>query len=150
MTTENSQISSNKYNCEICDYNTSRISNMNKHMTTHKHKNNQNSQISIDKYNCEICDYNTSHKSSMDKHLTTIKHKNNQNSQINSNKYNCNICDKKYNDRAGLWRHQKKCESKLEEPVGFTTQMFYDLLHQNNEFKDLIIKKDNEFTPLKI
>ncbi len=101
-------------------------------------------------YICNSCDYITSRKSSYDKHLYTDKH----NRKLLSLKTHiCYICNKKYTTASGLWKHKQKCNIQIEEekveveePVGFTTQMFYELLKQNNEFKELIIEQNNELS----
>ena len=120
------------------------------------------------KYKCDICHIYTNNKKDIRNHLLTDKHQNRELetlqetlhpenshiSQINI-KQVCKYCNKKYTSRSGLWKHQKKCKakiSKIEEPVGITTQMFYDLLKQNNEqtkqnqeLTELMIEQNKEF-----
>ena len=64
----------------------------------------------------------------------------------------CDICSKKYSTSSGLWKHQQKCidkketNVKTEEPIGFTSQMFCDLLKQNNELTKQIIELSSKPT----
>ena len=164
------------FNCKTCDYNTSRKCNYIKHILTSKHilatngnkkssKSSESSGILYDQiYICEICDYNTSRKSNYTKHILTPKHIFTTNSYKSSESsesseivyepdYVCKICNKIYHDRSGLWRHQQKCEDndkvtyvKTEEPTGFTSQMFSDLLKQNNELTKQIIEMSSKPT----
>ena len=144
-----------KYTCDICDYIASKKSSLDAHLLTAKHlkmsNGNENSKKNLQKYTCEICDYDTRHKHHMDAHLLSAKHlktcignKKCKNSNENLQNHSCDICNKKYNSKGGLWKHQKKCEAIMDESDGITTQMFCDMLKQNNEFKALIIQKDLE------
>lgn len=76
--------SSVKFECECCNYFTSRKSQYNRHLDTAKHQNQQKSTV------CQ--------------HLST---KINQESSKN-------VCDcgKEYKERSGLWRHKKVCDYK--------------------------------------
>jgi len=76
------QKSSRNYTCELCDYNTSRLSQYNRHLTTTKHKN--------------------QHSSTFCQQISTEK---------SSNIFEC-ICGKMYKERTGLWRHKKICNGK--------------------------------------
>ena len=77
MATDGNQIkqkTSNKYYCEICDYGTSRKSNMDNHCMTSKHinstfghKNKQNEQMSK-KYICKFCNKNYKDRTGLWKH----------------------------------------------------------------------------------
>jgi hypothetical protein len=73
-----------KYNCQICDYTTSKKSSFNSHCQSKKHKN---------------------------RLLTTNDNENS--AKLCLHHYSCKNCEKFYKDRAGLWRHNKKC-NKVE------------------------------------
>jgi hypothetical protein len=73
--------SSEKYSCIFCDYNTSRLSQYNRHILTPKHKKLEKST-----------DFNI---------LSTKINK-------KSSDYKCE-CGKDYKERSGLWRHKKVC-----------------------------------------
>ena len=124
--------------------------------------NNDKSINNIKNYNCNLCDYTTCIKCNFDKHFLTDKHKNNELTSLNNDKniitpcpqpkkYSCQFCEKTFNDRAGVWRHKQKCTKKIihenenkanNEEFKFTPQMFYDLLKQNSEFKELLVEQN--------
>ena len=112
------------------------------------------------KFFCEKCDYKCSKQSEYNKHLTTAKHKKLTNltekSPKISDEFKCAICEKHYKSRMGLWQHKKKC-SQSEIPTQETTEkpqtipdtnVFMDLLHQNQEFKQLMIEQSNHIQDL--
>ena len=72
METEKLQKVATKYYCEKCDYNTSRLSSYNKHLTTAKHlgkqKETQKLQKVAENYNCDYCDKIYRSRSSLWKH----------------------------------------------------------------------------------
>jgi len=104
------QKTSNKYYCEICDYGTSRKSNIDNHFSTLKHMNSTNGN------------------------------KNKQNKQMNENviqQYICEICQKSYKDRTGLWKHKSKGNCvKTNEILDNNTS----ICQINNDFSPEIIK----------
>ena len=125
------------YDCELCDYNTSRYSQYIRHLTTEKHKNlhlatNSNKKVPKIIKNPEI-----------------------------TKLHDC-ICGKNYKDRTGLWRHKKTCEktiktlndeiqTQIETQIEthhfkITPKMFYDLLKQNNELQKSIIALSSKQT----
>jgi hypothetical protein len=115
-------------------------------MTTKK------TQKNVKKYLCELCDFITCNKYDYEKHLLTLKHKNNvltteDNKDLEKNKkYICENCEKTFNDRAGIWRHKKKCkiiEKQNIEPININTnENLFEILKQNQEFKDLLIEQN--------
>jgi len=77
--TENLAKKNPKYLCEICDYNTSRKSNYEKHLQTDKHfeKKIASQEAKLlpreAKYFCEVCYYSTQRKADFTKHCETLK-----------------------------------------------------------------------------
>lgn len=117
-----------------------------------------------DKFLCNNCDYFTSYKYNYDKHLLTAKHQKNTFCQplatfsnqkyekvlkSMNEKFECKVCNKIYKDKTGLWRHNKKCLSKIQENLSnkeLMTKLIEQnmcLITQNQEFKDLI-KQQNQ------
>jgi hypothetical protein len=98
------------------------------------------------KFYCDICDYGTCKKSSFDNHNESKKHQNNEKyAKICLKKYICENCDKSFNDRAGIWRHKKKCqiiEKQHSESNSNTNENLFEILKQNQEFKDLILEQN--------
>jgi len=130
MTTENNRLLvkiSKKYHCEKCNYKTSRKYNMDLHINSMKHKNNQ---------------------------ITT---ENNVYLVKTSKTHECINCNKLFNDRAGLWRHNKKCKHANDSDQNITNNnsecnkndLMNYLIKENQEFKNLlleIVKKDTYTT----
>jgi ribosomal protein L37AE/L43A len=75
-----------KYCCELCDFNTSKLTDYNRHLETNKHIRNS---------------------------LSTVGNKKNEKNEKNN--YQCEFCGKIYTDRTGLWRHKTKCNNKVQD-----------------------------------
>jgi hypothetical protein len=64
--------------------------------------------------------------------------------------FKCEFCDKKYKNRSGLWKHNKKCSSTLQntgEETNFDTDIsnpnvILQLIKQNDDFKQLIVEQN--------
>jgi hypothetical protein len=106
-------------------------------------------------FHCILCDYNTKRKYNFNLHLDSIRHKNNENNgnlAKTSNMYKCNNCEKEYKDRAGLWRHNKKCQVKINtnHPIQNDTlikttdptdkELIMLLIKENSELKSMMMK----------
>ena len=112
------------------------------------------------KFSCEKCNYKCSKQSEYSKHLSTAKHKKLTNltekSPKISDEFTCTICKKQYKSRMGLWQHKKKCsqfENSTQEiretPETIPNmKVFIDLLHQNQEFKELMIEQSSHIQDL--
>ena len=107
------------FNCEKCNYITSKQTDYNKHLLTLKHQNSDKTEtLSIicrkkisSKYCCELCDYYTSKHTDYNKHLMTLKHKinNEQNETIKKSPNSiCHGCSKHFNSYNSLWKHKNK------------------------------------------
>ena len=113
-----------KYDCETCYYSSSRKTDFNKHLATHKHK------IVTNSYN-----------------LTTnvVKNGNNWTTTIKENCYECE-CGKTYKHRQNLHTHKKKCtfqEKKQNESLVELNNMdykdlFMKMIHENQELRDQV------------
>jgi hypothetical protein len=119
--------------------------------------NNNSAKICM-KYYCKICDYGTCRKSSYDDHILSLKHNkatesntnsaNSANSANSQNHYVCQICQKIYNNRTGLWRHNKKCNSKTNIDSNLNKEhsdkdLIMMLIKENSEFKNFIMEQQN-------
>ena len=120
------------------------------------------------KYVCEKCHYKCIKKYNWDKHLLTAKHvKETMETEMeikSGEKWQTDItceCGKSYKNKSGLWKHQKKCKKheeinenseeikeKSEEENPMNTPMIFELLKQNNEFKELIIEQNKKILEL--
>ena len=128
-----------KYYCDCCDYGTSRKGSYNKHILTSKHLLTINGHEKVAescdvKYYCESCDYKTSRKSSYDKHILTPKHVKLQQRCV------CNICNKSYSDRSGLFKHKRKCGTQITQTIEVSTNIFMEMMKQNNELTKQVIE----------
>jgi hypothetical protein len=99
-------------------------------------------------------------------HSNSIKHKSIE-IKLNSNVFKpkisqdhvCEKCNKKYKDYSGLWRHKKKCDENIKneklideiqvneneninDVIG--SDVFFELLKQNQDFKELIIEQNKQ------
>ena len=114
-------------------------------------------------YVCENCDFVCSYKSDFNRHCSTRKHIDvtNVTNDVTKTKTDhiCGHCGKIYESRMGLWRHTKKCTSKISsisdellikpeddilsnEPI---KNYIMKLVEQNNELKNMFIQQSNEF-----
>ena len=112
---------------------------------------------------CEKCHYNTSKLSSYKKHLTTAKHLGKQKETEKllkvADTYNCENCSKPYHNRSSLWKHKQKCMSQYRETVyngsehnisievvekEDTHTALFELIKQNQEFKELLVEQQKE------
>jgi hypothetical protein len=130
-------LNNNKFfECIICNYNTCRKKDFNKHLLT------------------------TKHLSNVEQSSNAVKIiKSNQKIQITfqDKKYEC-LCGKTYVDNSGLWRHKKKCitnkkdeklnipeivETKIEDKMTETfdkEMLIIQLLKQNQELQQSLIE----------
>ena len=119
----------------------------------------------IPKYCCDICDIKTNNKKDFEKHIMTSKHKNNVlvNSQLTnihesltqiSPNIICKKCNKEYKSRVGLWKHNKICQTIVDENTDENTDIIdlnniditdsniiIQLIKQNDEFKHILIEQ---------
>ena len=132
-------------------------------------KSNEKTEKKREKYSCEHCDFICSYKCDFSRHCSTRKHKmeimeinkeligkKNMGQQITG--YNCLHCGKIYETNAGLWKHSKKCSSKIpsetndlliksdddiecSEPI---KKYIMKLVEQNNELKNMFIQQNTE------
>lgn len=154
-----------KYYCEKCNYTTKSNRDYNKHINTKKHINNIQPTLVISNnieenekkpktYSCFVCNYNTTKTTDYETHCQTIKHDNNTNTNsaiiTKPEIHKCKNCNKEYKDRTGLWRHNKNCNTvinnesdNLDEP-----QNVEKLIEENKLLKqfikDIIINYHND------
>ena len=155
------------FNCEKCNYNTSKQTDYNKHLLTLKHKNRDKlATLSIkcrkkisSKFYCELCHYNTSKQTDYNKHLLTLKHKinNEQNETIKKSPENiCHGCSKYFNSYNSLWKHKNKYNCKIQEDKvnndiehneksnTITSEMFMEFFKQSKELQNVLIEQNKE------
>ena len=162
--------SSIKYNCESCDYTTSKQSDFNKHIITRTHKNATNTSflamngdIKNEKnintinaiYSCNLCNFQCKYQSNYDKHLLTKKHLQNVNGEPREKKYTCSQCNKEYLNYKSLWKHKKHCvinhnrePEELENTFipnnVITTELFMEVFNQSKELQEVLVEQTRE------
>jgi hypothetical protein len=125
------------------------------------------------KFSCEICDYNTCNKKDFNKHLQTKKHLANflgtNLEKIPLSSFVCD-CGKSYKHKTSLSKHKKSCNfydlsKNTITPTSKTINdsknnyensedktdykiMFLQLLDENKEFKELLIKQQEHIGEL--
>ena len=109
------------YECNLCDYTSSRKYNYNRHLLKCKSNNNTHGDIK-----------------------ETIDEQNEQQS-----KYTCNICNKIYMSRNGLWKHKQKCISNNDKATCNTDNditndindknLIMMLIKENKEIKNMMV-----------
>lgn len=100
----------NKFCCNICDYNTSRKYNFDKHLTSLSH--------------CKRTEMETNSVAKVAKVAKSSK--------IQS--VVCSNCNKEFKHRSGYWKHKQKC---IEPP---DKNIIMQLMKENNELKNMIMK----------
>jgi hypothetical protein len=131
-------------------------------METNGNKTSKNKQ---NKFVCENCDYITSRKSNYDAHLLTLKHQNGnkwkqmetKQAKTSKNKQQCNEgdhntsltcleCSKSFKCRSGLWKHNHKYHTNKDIKDNLTIETLLEIIKDNNDFKDFIMKQNASMT----
>ena len=128
---------SNKYLCNLCNYNTCRKSNIINHINSKKHKQ-HNTTILLKQNTLLINDSCCINNALNSNHNET-------NVLLSTHKYTC-ICGKIYKYDSGYYRHKKTCnlsviQSGSIKDFTITSQMFMEVIKQNAEFKELLIEQ---------
>jgi hypothetical protein len=154
--------SNGEFACEKCSFYCIKRSNYNAHLLTKKHKQQQQQhqqphrQLS---YGCvEVAEKRERGQMS-------------SRSVARKEPYVCENCEHTYKDRSGLWRHRKKCVKEVgdtddkansvktmvvqqgrgevvshcgENTTAVMLNMIYDLVKQNQEIKELLLKQNEQ------
>ena len=110
-----------KYICKCCDYNTSRKSQYDRHLTTLKHKIRTNTNFDEEKKFQKVPDDNK--------------------------EYKCN-CGKHFKHASSLWNHKKKCEADNQEPtavmVDIGKEYILKMLLKNQDIMEGVLLKNQD------
>jgi len=103
------------FECKLCNYITTKKSNLDKHFTTKKH-------LSLVKSEDSVINLNTS---------ITIK------------RYICNYCNKEYKHESGLSRHKKQCKNnkELNDKIQNLQNLLEKTIEDNNNTINKILPK---------
>ena len=175
MINKNTNKVAKTYHCKLCDLETRNKTNFNKHLSSYKHYKKTSLNITYNelsnpymiqtiKSKNEIQEFNASVPSA-----TLLRIQNKKNIINVTKKFKCTKCNKIYNSRQSLWRHNKKGDHYNEthssssefnasevssSPLRLRNtdvdkEMFYTLIQQNQEFKNMIIEQNNQIMELK-
>jgi hypothetical protein len=117
-----------------------------------------NNAENADKFVCELCNFKCSKKSNYDIHCSTRKHQNASKClQVdcqNNYMFSCENCGNTYKHRQSLYKHKKTCkviekeEIEEDEITVSDAKLVFELLKQNNEFKELMLNQTNQIMEL--
>ena len=141
METQKTQKTQKHNVCNLCDFTCSNVYDYRRHLLTRKHKNNVNGN-KMETLHVE----NYPHDISLDKnHDETLVSNiwSGEKTQKNA-KYTCD-CGKLFNTRCGLWKHKQKC---CIEPNKLDTNTVMQIIHQNEEFKTILLEQNNKILDL--
>lgn len=130
-----------KFSCEVCDYNTSNKSDFRKHISTSKHGTKWYmhfatfSDPNFPAFSCDLCDHFTCNKEDFEAHkMDHKKPQISEKSRKNKNGQNvCKFCGKSYKFPQGLYRHIKKCNAN-----GLVNDI------TNNKLLNLVVETQNQ------
>ena len=111
-------------------------------------------QKNADDFYCNKCLFKCSKKSDWSRHLSTRKH---NKETFGNDFYACENCEKTFNTKSGHWKHQQKCsitditdtKDKSENAIP-DTNVFIDILKQNQEFKELMMEQSKQIQGMQI
>ena len=92
---------------------------------------------------CKKCNYKCVTNFLWNQHKTTLKHNRQRLAtpkKTDDTSYVCEYCGKSYKQRSGLWRHKKKCSSKISTTQNEIIKSEFDnntLLNEHKELKEL-------------
>jgi hypothetical protein len=165
-------VDKNNYFCLTCNLQCSSSTQYDKHIKCIKHDNLKNNNINneeyptntfqtknptiILKFYCEKCHYTTDRKCNFDTHLISKRHVINSEMGTNSKQihqkfseiqYCCEKCNKEFKNRSGLWKHKKNCNNDNNNTnnsnILITPQVIMELIKDNKEMKQIILKQNN-------
>ena len=117
-----------KYNCSLCNFNTSDKKDYNRHLLTRKHITNIKMRGKPDvKYTCEKCKYVTCDKSKYNRHLLSKKHNKIPKPENTNYKYICSLCNYKTVDKNDYTRHLDSANHKNNETINGLTETYHSL-----------------------
>jgi hypothetical protein len=128
----------NNYKCELCNYNTCKKSDYNKHILTRKHKMATIIEQKNLKKKNETVEKNYEYDNNID---------------INKNLYLCSKCGKCYKVRNSYWYHKQKCNSidneyNIISSNNPLSNNVLELMKENKKLKDMMIDQNKQIFEL--
>ena len=105
-----------KFSCNVCNYNTIKKANYDRHLSSSKHKSN---------INC--LNYNINGETNED------ETNNINDEELNDSKYNCKLCKKNFNSNNSLWKHNSRKHPPMndEDKINKLTNLVVHVVEQN-------------------
>ena len=110
-----------------------------------------NSPKNLQYFTCEKCNYKCSKKHDFNKHIMTKKHNATQCYPNATEKSMICLCGKEYKHSSSYYRHKRTCNttdkcttSDKPDITADNPSLVVELLKQNQEFKDIIVKEYSE------
>jgi len=132
--------------CNICEYETFKVNNWTRHISSKKHCNNIKTQNAHIIHECKRCKYKTSKINHWEKHLNTMKHKHST-EEKKTKRYGCTNCSKSYKYLSGLDNHLKECRinqsSTEKNEFSMEDKLFQkidSLLEQNTHLQNKLLQ----------
>jgi hypothetical protein len=112
-----------KFSCNVCNYNTIKKANYDRHLSSSKHKNN---------INC------LNHNINGELNEDVLN-----NNELNDSKYNCKLCKKNFNNSNSLWKHNNRKHSPIndEDKINKLTNLVVHVVEQNTYLSQQICQK---------
>jgi len=135
-----------KFHCEVCDITCGRPADWRRHISTIKHTQAQNIAPKIPlKFICSDCHYECCKKSMIDRHKLSTRHKNRVKSNMTDSaiKSSSEFITDVANPSSQNEYSQNTSVTPKNPPIYYMT-IISQLLNQNNELNNFIIKQANE------
>ena len=147
------------FQCEKCDYITSNKSNYKRHCLTLKHQKNEEASVNCKPKQLEMGQNRQPNVIQMSAKTAKIEGASAEKGVksekgVENNNYYCDYCSREYKHRQSLFRHIKKCKSKIEEEESVEhLKELVELLNEQLQEKDrifsrIIDNKDKEINML--
>ena len=142
------------YECKICNYNTIRKNQYNRHLNTKKHLNTNSLKTNISCHetitkNCPLCNINFDKSNLLVKHLQDVHFKDTLNNNNCSSNYVCNFCKKTFKHQNSYYRHIKHyCKNKkTQSDIDYKDLMIVmvnKILDQTNDFNNKLLEEKDK------
>jgi hypothetical protein len=154
---------SKNFDCELCSFYATKLSNLMIHNATRKHQDSiKFNEKKGNEYFCKLCNVICVTILDLRLHNQSQEHRKNLKKVNDVNEkhdcYKCDHCAKEYKSNNSLWYHKKKCNFKqvsdravLCEPAKVPLEiLIFDIIKENQEFKNLLIEQQKENNELLI
>ena len=146
MTTKKEQKrAKSNYYCEICDFNTDKKTNFERHIITAKHKRLQNTTKKEQKEQCDEVRYKCCCGKSYKHHSSLYNHKNKCTYIIHNSNNNDNIVINT-NDNGNITM-QTYQNNNINENIDYKS-LFFELINDNKEMRNMLMNQQKQITEI--